>query len=139
MSGMRRKSRSLALQALYEADCAGHNAEKSVDRLLNNAEDLSEDNTAFARQIVVGVTQNRNNIDLYIQQFAPAWPLKQIPLVDRNILRIAIYEILFNEETPIKVSVNEAVELAKRYGSESSPRFINGVLGSVSTISGRQS
>ena len=138
MSGMRRKSRSLALQALYEADCADHSAEQSVDRLINNSEDLSEDNTAFARQLVAGVTQNRNKIDLYIQQFAPAWPLKQIPLVDRNILRIAIYEILFNEETPVKVSVNEAVELAKRYGSESSPRFINGVLGSVSTVSGRQ-
>lgn len=138
MSGMRRKSRSLALQALYEADCADHSAEQSVDRLINNSEDLSEDNTAFARQLVAGVMQNRNKIDLYIRQFAPAWPLKQIPLVDRNILRIAIYEILFNEETPVKVSVNEAVELAKKYGSESSPRFINGVLGSVSTVSGRQ-
>ena len=138
MSGMRRKSRSLALQALYEADCADHSAEQSVDRLINNSEDLSEDNTAFARQLVAGVTQNRNKIDLYIRQFAAAWPLKQIPLVDRNILRIAIYEILFNEETPVKVSVNEAVELAKKYGSESSPRFINGVLGSVSTVSGRQ-
>jgi len=136
MPGARRKARMLALQALYEADSAGHKAEQAIVHLLDNA-GLSEDNRTFACQLVNGVIHNREEIDRNIRQFAPAWPLEQIPAVDRNILRLAIFEILFDDEVPVKVAVNEAVELAKKFGSDSSPRFVNGVLGSVSTLTSR--
>lgn len=136
MSGARRKARMLALQALYEADSAGHEAEQAITHLLDNA-GLSEDNSTFACQLVSGVTHNKEEIDRNIQHFAPTWPLEQIPAVDRNILRVAIFEILFDDKVPIKVAANEAVELAKKFGSDSSPKFINGVLGSVSTLTNR--
>ncbi len=136
MSGARRKARMLALQALYEADSTGHEAEQTITHLLDNV-GLSEDNSTFACQLVSGVIHNKEEIDHNIQHFAPAWPLEQIPTVDRNILRVAIFEILFDDEVPVKVAVNEAVELAKKFGSDSSPRFVNGVLGSVSALTSR--
>ena len=132
MSGERRKARRLALQALYEIDSAGHGVEEVVTRLLVEA-GLSEESNAFVRELVDGVIQNKDTLDQSIQKFAPAWPIKQIPVVDRNILRLAIFEILLDNRMPVKVAINEAVELAKTFGSDSSARFVNGVLGSVST------
>ena len=136
MVGARRKARALALQALYEVDCAGHEAEEVVTRLLTEV-GLPEENAAFTRELVRGVLQNKKKIDHNIQSFAPAWPLKQIPAVERNILRLAIFEILLDNIVPVKVAINEAVELAKMFGSENSPKFINGVLGSVSALTSR--
>jgi N utilization substance protein B len=136
MAGARRKARVLALQALYEVDSAGHEAEAAVTRLLAN-EGVSEENGAFTRELVSGVIQNKEKIDHNIQSFAPAWPVEQIPVVDRNILRLAIFEILFDDKVPIKVAINEAVELAKRFGTGNSPKFVNGVLGSVSALANR--
>ena len=136
MVGARRKVRMLALQALYEADSAGHEAEKVLDRWLSEAE-LSADNANFARDLVKGVAQNKAKIDENIRRFAPAWPIAQIPVIDRNILRLAIFEILLDNKVPVKVAINEAVELAKLFGSDSSPKFVNGVLGSVSTLVNR--
>ncbi|OGO21783.1 MAG: transcription antitermination factor NusB [Chloroflexi bacterium RBG_16_50_9] len=136
MKGSRRKARAIALQVLYEIDSAKRKPEGVVERLLEEA-DLPEENDAFVRGLVSGVVQNEDEIDRNIQRFAPAWPLEQMAIIDRNILRLAIFEILFDNEVPIKVAVNEAVELAKIYGSENSARFINGVLGSVSTLSSR--
>lgn len=136
MAGARRQARMLALQALYEIDMAGHEAEVVLGRLLAEAE-LSEDNATFARDLVNGVTQHREEIDRNIQNFAPAWPIGQISVVDRNILRLAIFEILFDTTVPVKVAINEAVELAKSFGSDNSSRFVNGVLGSVSTLVNR--
>ncbi|UCD54366.1 MAG: transcription antitermination factor NusB [Dehalococcoidia bacterium] len=136
MSGARRKARELALQVLYEADCAGHKAEEAAARLLANQR-LSSENSAFIRELVGGVIRNKEKIDHNIQGFAPAWPIEQISLIDRNILRLAIFEVLFDNKTPIKVAINEAVELAKKFGTDSSPKFINGVLGSVSTLANR--
>jgi N utilization substance protein B len=133
MVGARRKVRMLALQALYEADSVGHEAEKVLDRLLGE-EELSEDSTNFARELVKGVRQNKEKIDENIRRFAPAWPITQIPVIDRNILRLAIFEILLDNKVPVKVAINEAVELAKLFGSDSSPKFVNGVLGSLSTL-----
>ena len=98
---------------------------------------LSEENAAFAQELVNGVIQNKEEIDHNIQNFAPAWPIKQIPVVDRNILRLAIFEILLDNKVPVKVAINEAVELAKTFGSDNSPRFVNGVLGSVSALARR--
>jgi len=136
MVGARRKARGLALQALYEADSAGHDAGKVLDRLLSAAE-LSEENASFTRDLVKGVVQNKEKVDESIRRFAPAWPIAQIPLIDRNILRLAIFEILLDNRVPVKVAINEAVELAKLFGSDSSSKFVNGVLGSVSTLVNR--
>ena len=136
MVGARRKTRELALQALYEVDSVGHEVEEVVTRLLANQR-LSEENGAFARELVMGVIHNKEKIDQKIQSFATAWPIEQISVVDRNILRLAIFEILFDNKSPVKVAINEAVELAKRFGTDNSPKFVNGVLGAVSALANR--
>ena len=133
MAGARRKARALALQALYEIDSVGHSQEEVVTRLLAGSQ-LSEDNNSFIRQLVGGVIQSKEQLDDNIKRFAPAWPIEQMPIIDRNILRLAIFELLFDNMTPVKVAINEAVELAKSYGSDNSARFVNGVLGSVSNL-----
>jgi len=136
MVGTRRKARALALQALYEIDSTGHGLEIVIAHLLAE-ENLFEEDAAFVRELVRGVVQNKEKIDQSIRSFAPAWPVEQISLVDRNILRLAIFEILLDDKVPVKVAINEAVELAKRYGSDNSSKFVNGVLGSVSTLVNR--
>ena len=133
MVGERLKARTLAMQALYEVDSVGHEMEAVVSRLLARGR-LSEENAAFTRELVGGVIQNREEIDCNIQNFAPAWPVEQIPVVDRNILRLAIFEILLDNKVPVKVAINEAVELAKMFGSDNSSKFVNGVLGSVNKL-----
>ena len=133
MAGVRRKARILALQALYETDSVGHEAVVVLSRILAS-EKLSEEGGAFAGELVRGVIHNKEEIDQSIRRYAPAWPVEQIPTVDRNILRLAIFEILFDKKVPVKVTINEAVELATRCGGDNSPRFINGVLGSVSGL-----
>ncbi len=85
----------------------------------------------FASLLVHGVIEHQDRIDSMIARFAPEWPLDQMAVIDRNVLRIAIYEFLVDGSTPVKVAINEAVELAKTYGSDSAPRFINGVLGTL--------
>ena len=136
MPGVRRKARTIALQALYESDAAGHRVSDVLVRLLAE-EEFSEENGAFAGELVNGVVHNQKKIDDYIRKFAPAWPIEQIPAIDRNILRLAIFEILFDNGVPLKVAINEAVELAKTFGSDNSPKFVNGVLGSVSVLAHR--
>jgi N utilization substance protein B len=133
MAGARRKARTLALQALYEIDSAGHKPEEAVGYLLADAR-LSAENANFVRELVSGVVQNRDKIDENIRRFAPAWPIEQISVVDKNILRLAIFEILIDNKVPLKVAINEAVELAKAFGSDNSARFVNGVLGAVSSL-----
>ncbi len=136
MAGTRRKARTIALQTLYEVDSVGRQAEVVVTRLLAEA-GLSEENNAFVHELVGGVFQNKDEIDRSIQRFAPAWPLEQIAIIDRNILRLAIFEILFNNIVPVKAAISEAVGLAKSFGSENSAKFVNGVLGSVSALTSR--
>ena len=133
MAGTRRKARIIIFQALYEIDSSGHNADDVVNHLLTDKE-LSEQNNTFIRQQVSGVINNKQKLDENIKRFAPAWPVNQLPVVERNILRFAIFELLIDNKVPISVSINEAVELAKKFGSDSSARFVNGVLSSVSTI-----
>ena len=128
--------RALALKVLYEVDSVGHDMDETLTRFLAK-EELSEENAAYARELVNGVVQNREKIDHNIRSFAPAWPVEQIPLVDRNILRLAIFEILLDNKVPVKVAINEAVELAKTFGSDNSSKFVNGVLGSVSALASR--
>jgi len=120
----------VVLQALYEADVAGHTADASFGWLKEEV-GLPEASSAYALELIEGVVHQRDEIDKFIYKYAPAWPVKQLPVVDRNILRLALFEIRFGLGIPRKVAINEAVELAKTFGSESSPRFINGVLGSV--------
>jgi N utilization substance protein B len=136
MSGTRRKARTIALKTLYEVDSAARVAESVLERYFTE-ENLADENKAFIRELVSGVVENKTAIDENIRKFAPAWPVDQLALVDRNILRLAIFEILFDNEVPVKVAVSEAVELAKTFGSKNSSRFINGVLGAVSAIASR--
>jgi N utilization substance protein B len=130
MAGIRRRARIAALQALYELDCTKHKVEEALARL-RAGETLAQEAISFTEELVEGVLQNKSELDALIKKFAPAFPPEQMSIVDRNILRLAIFEILFNDKTPFKVAINEAVELAKAFGSDSSPRLINGVLGSI--------
>jgi N utilization substance protein B len=136
MAGKRHKARTIALQALYEVDAVARRPEAVAERLLEEA-GLSEENNEFVRELVSGTIKHRKEIDRNIQKYAPAWPVEQIALIDRNILRLAIFEILFDNKVPVKVAVSEAVELAKTFGSDKSSKFVNGVLGTVSTLANR--
>ncbi len=137
MAGLRRKARTVALQALYELDCSSHKPEEVLARLLQEKA-LPNEAADFAQSLVSGVLQNEKDIDDVVRRFAPAFPLKQIAVIDRNILRLAIFEVLFDNRVPVKAAINEAVELAKSFGSDTSQKFINGVLGSVVSSCTRQ-
>ena len=126
----RTRARGIALQALYEIDLVEHQpAQVLQERMLE--EPQTEELAEFTRQILFGVLPLREILDTVLARFAPEWPLDQIAPVDRNILRIAAWEFAGQQGTPVKVAINEAVELAKAFGSDSAPRFVNGVLGSL--------
>ena len=126
----RRRARAAALQALYEADTSSHKALDALRRIAVT-DRLSGEAKAFAQDLIQGVLSQQDEIDTIIARAAPAWPVAQLAAVDRNILRLAIREMLGDNGTPVQVVINEAVELAKRYGSDSSSKFVNGVLGTV--------
>jgi len=126
----RTRARSLALQVLYEYDLSGHPIGEALRHRLEETP-LEDKYAAFAVQIARGVHAWRSRLDHHIAIYAPEWPLEQVAPIDRNILRIALWEMAVHDDTPTKVAINEAVELAKRYGSDSTPRFVNGVLGSL--------
>ena len=131
----RHLSRSIAMQSLYEWDFNGKkpdSLDKIVERNLREYGPGLED-TGFVRQLIEGVMEHLAQIDKIIEKSAPVWPLEQITIVDRNVLRIGLYELLYanKEEVPPKVAINEAIELAKSFGGENSGKFINGVLGTV--------
>jgi N utilization substance protein B len=130
MASIRRKARIAALQTLYELDCTKHKVEETSARL-RAGETLSQEALSFSEELVKGVLQHKSDIDALIKKFAPAFPPEQMSIIDRNILRLAIFEILFDDKTPFKVAINEAIELAKEFGGDASPRLINGVLGSI--------
>ena len=126
----RTRARALALQVLYEVDIANHPPGEIYMLRLEEAP-LTEDLAEFARQIIFGILPLTTTLDHMIAKYAPEWPLEQIAAIDRNILRMALWEFAVFRETPLKVAINEAVELAKLYGSDSAPRFVNGVLGAL--------
>jgi N utilization substance protein B len=126
----RTRARSVALQALFEIDITAHPPAQVFEERLED-EPCNAELAEFIRQIIFGVYPIREKLDAVIARYAPDWPLDQIAAIDRNILRIATWEFTVGRETPVKVAINEAVELAKAYGSDSAPRFINGVLGSL--------
>jgi N utilization substance protein B len=135
MAGVRRKARIAALQVLYELDCTRHKVEETSARL-RAGETLTQEGLTFSEELVRGVLQRKSELDSLIEKLAPAFPVEQMPIIDRNILRLAIFEILYSKETPLKVAINEAIELAKDFGSDSSPRLINGVLGAITAERG---
>lgn len=127
----RTRARALALQVLYEIDIATTHSPADVFKARLDEAPLSDELAEFARQIIFGVFPLEHDLDQLISKYAPEWPLDQIAAIDRNILRIAFWEFAVQRETPVKVAINEAVELAKLYGSDSASRFINGVLGAL--------
>jgi N utilization substance protein B len=135
MAGIRRQARIAALQALYGLDCTKHKVEEALARLRAGGT-LAQEALSFSEELVKGVLHNKSELDALIKKFAPAFPPEQMSIIDRNILRLAIFEILFSDRTPFKVAINEAIELAKEFGGASSPRLINGVLGSITTERG---
>ena len=126
----RSSARRIALQALYEIDSADHNIGDVITSLLEE-NPVNRKISNYLRRLVNGVRENRTRLDAVIQQYAPEWPLEQVAIIDRNILRLAVYEMVAQARMPVGVAIDEAVELAKLFGSESTPRFVNGVLGAL--------
>ena len=126
----RRQSRTAALQSLFAADVRGIWNDPPLE-WLDEDEDLPEISVEFAGELLRGVSRSHLGLDNVITRYAPAWPVSQLSVIDRNILRIALFELIYTPGTPRKTAINEAVELAKIFGSESSARFVNGVLGSA--------
>ena len=114
MARIRRKARIAALQALYEIDCTKHKVETALANL-KAEKTLPQEVLSFSQELVEGVLQHKSALDALIKKFAPAFPVEQMSIIDRNILRLAIFEVLFSDETPVKVAINEAVELAKGF------------------------
>ena len=129
----RHLARTLAMQTLYQWDFNGGHEEKVESYLRKNFDNFAPgfDDEGFSKELVNGVLKNRKEIDGCITKYAPEWPIGQITLVDRNILRIGIYELAYDKTIPSRVAINEAIELAKTFGGESSGKFVNGVLGAV--------
>jgi N utilization substance protein B len=127
---VRRQARIAALQALFEIDIVHHCADVVLRQRFDDL-DLPPEGQEFTRFVVHGVLAHQEQLDEMIIAYAPEWPIDQMAIIDRNILRIALFEFIIDEGTPPKVAINEAVELAKTYGSDSSQRFVNGVLGTL--------
>lgn len=123
-------ARRVALQVLYELDCTRHSAETVIASHMSTQK-MSRKTASYMRRLVRGVLENRERLDKVIQEYAPEWPLGQVAIIDRNILRIATFEFAVQKRTPISVAIDEAVSLARLFGAESAIRFVNGVLGSV--------
>ncbi len=128
----RHLARELVIRSLYEWDF--HQGSRDLSGILErNLEEFapSLDEKDFARTIALGIVEQQSIIDQTIRSFAPAWPLEKITTSDRNVLRVGVFELMYNPEIPSKVAINEAIELAKAYGGESSGKFVNGVLGAI--------
>ena len=128
--GKRHQARILALQLLYELDIAAHGVDEVLARTFAD-QATPPDVHAHVERLVRGVLAGREEIDPYIASAATAFPVPQLPAIDRNVLRLAVYELLREPDVPPKAAINEAVELAKRFGGDNSGRFVNGVLGTL--------
>lgn len=129
----RHLARTIAMQTLYEWDfngCDQKNLNQYIDT--NHHEFAPEfDDQGFIAELVKGVSEKQKEIDHYITKYAPEWPIDKITIVDRNILRVGVYELLYTKDIPSKVAINEAIELAKSFGGPASGKFVNGVLGAI--------
>lgn len=130
VTGRRHEARITVLQALYEIDAAMHGADEVLARYLGNAQ-MPAATRRFIERLVRGVLAERQRLDAIIAETAPTWPVAQLPTIDRTVLRMALWELLIERDVPVKAAINEAVELAKRFGGDNSGRFVNGVLGTV--------
>jgi N utilization substance protein B len=128
----RHLARTIALQSLYEWDFRGQK-DNVLDLVKRNAVEFAPnfEDQQFCEKLVERILQNLSAINKQITQYAPEWPLEQITVIDRNVLRIGLSELKFNTDIPPKVAINEAIELAKTFGGPSSGKFVNGVLGSI--------
>ncbi len=120
----------VSVQVLYETDRSRHDPIVVLERRLSDGI-LNLSSSDYSRLLINGILENREKIDKIVAEYATAWPINQIAAVDKNILRIAVFEIIFGGDVPYKVAINEAIELSKIYGTDSSPAFVNGVLGSL--------
>ncbi|MBI2003543.1 MAG: transcription antitermination factor NusB [Parcubacteria group bacterium] len=131
----RHLARSIAIQSLYEWDFKNYNADSLPEIVKRNIKEFGPGlkDEEFVNNLIKGVIDHRKELDNIIEKAAPMWPIDQIDMIDRNVLRLGLYELLYEnkEEVPPKVAINEAIELAKSFGGESSGKFINGVLGTV--------
>lgn len=129
----RHLARTIAMQTLYEWDFNGRQGTDVTGLLKDNQKEFAPDfsDDGFAASLVTGVMKHIDDIDATITKYAPEWPLQQITIVDRNILRIGVCELKFSPDVPPKVAINEAIEVAKSFGGDSSGKFVNGVLGAV--------
>lgn len=131
----RHLARSIAMQTLYEWDFSGCDDKTIDEKIARNFKEFGPglEESEFIESLVMGVLKKRKKLDAIIEKTAPEWPIAQVAMVDRNILRLGIFELLFSdrEAVPPKVAINEAIELAKSFGGETSGRFINGVLGTI--------
>ena len=140
--GNRHLARTIAMQSLYEIDFNNYKTAEDYENIVKK--NLLEfapniDDEGFTKDLVFNVLENKSKIDSHISKFAPDWPIEQITLVDRNILRIGVYELMISKDIPSKVAINEAIEIAKKFGGESSGRFVNGVLGAIYKEKGNKS
>ena len=131
----RHLSRSVVVQSLYEWDFRGKHPEVLNELLEHNIKEFAPgvDEPEFIKNLMAGIMSHVDDIDKIIEKAAPQWPIDQIAIVDRNVLRLGIYELLFGNrgEVPPKVAINEAIELAKTFGGDASGKFVNGVLGTI--------
>ena len=129
----RHLARTLSLQTLFQWDFNGQQTDLIPEYLVYNKNEFAPefDDSGFTERLARGVIDNLTEIDTSIVKYAPEWPLDKITVVDRNILRMGIYELLFDQDVPSKVAINESIELAKTFGGESSGKFVNGVLGAI--------
>ncbi len=128
--GNRRRSRELALQALFYMDLRGDDSEEKLALFLDNQGPAARAQPFFL-ELVRGVVDAKPRIDGIIERFASNWKISRMSGVDRNILRIAVFEMLVREDIPVKVAINEAIDIGKKYGTEESGAFINGILDSI--------
>lgn len=135
----RHLARTIAVQSLYQWDFNGQSEDLKKIIEHNKQEFAPEfDDGGFINHLIEGVIAQLKTIDQLIAKFAPEWPLDQITIIDRNILRLGVYELKFDENIPAKVAINEAIELAKTFGGESSGKFVNGVLGAIYKDAGEE-
>jgi len=127
----RTKAREHALKILYAVDITGEEAKKCIDTYWQTNEEKDAEIKAFANTLVLGAVNNGKEIDRMISKYATNWQLNRMAVIDRNILRFATYELLFADEIPPKVTINEAIDIAKRYGDNDSGKFVNGVLDKI--------
>lgn len=134
----RTKARECALKILYMMDITSELPEKCIEIFWQNHEIPEKEVKAFADSLVLGLWKNKEMIDKLITAHTTNWQLKRMAVIDRNILRFATYELLFMEDIPPKVSINEAIDIAKKYGDNDSGKFVNGVLDKINKTEGKK-